>query len=214
MKRSLLWLRYSGVGVFCAGLIAVIQGCSPEREGALFAVLLLMLNFCSGPAADPMPEPFFVGNEAIDRAVTIIGGAGRSYLDQVQPATGNGTVTTVKIALDPSTGFGDITVFIARLNAGTVYDIIDTEVVSLSAATCPDQGTFYLCRFPVDLSGVQQGDFIGHHRSSSPRIELDISTSGDAIFCTACVPIAGSTLNFGSASSETFSLQGSGLTNP
>jgi len=52
MKRVWVALRYSGIGVFCVGIIGVIQGCSVEREGALFAVLLLLLNFCSGPVAE------------------------------------------------------------------------------------------------------------------------------------------------------------------
>jgi len=45
-------IRYSSVGIFFAGIISVIQGCSIEREGALFAALLFLLNFCTGPGQD------------------------------------------------------------------------------------------------------------------------------------------------------------------
>jgi len=57
MKKFSRFIKLSGVGIFCTGIIAVIQGCSVEREGALFAVLLLILNFCSGPMeSGPMGE--------------------------------------------------------------------------------------------------------------------------------------------------------------
>ncbi len=62
MKRVLQLIRHSAVGVFFAGVIGVLQGCS-EREGALFASLLLLLNFCTDPAdtvSTPAPTAFTV----------------------------------------------------------------------------------------------------------------------------------------------------------
>jgi hypothetical protein len=82
LKKFLRSLRVSSVGVFFAGIIGVIQGCSIEREGALFAALLFLLNFCSGPIEDMSgdttgPQPIIiydsgrVGNGDIgDRATT------------------------------------------------------------------------------------------------------------------------------------------------
>jgi hypothetical protein len=52
LKKILRSLRVSSVGVFFTGIIGVIQGCSIEREGAFFAALLFLLNFCSGPIED------------------------------------------------------------------------------------------------------------------------------------------------------------------
>jgi len=57
MKKFSRFIKLSGVGMFCTGIIAVIQGCSIQKEGVLAAVLLVLLQFCSGPGSEPMVEP-------------------------------------------------------------------------------------------------------------------------------------------------------------
>ncbi len=47
MNRVFKAIRNSSIGVFFAGIVTVISGCT-AREGALFAFLLLGLQFCSG----------------------------------------------------------------------------------------------------------------------------------------------------------------------
>jgi len=49
LRRVWKVLRYSSVGSFFAGLFFVIQGCSIEREGTLAFILLILMQFCSGP---------------------------------------------------------------------------------------------------------------------------------------------------------------------
>jgi len=48
MKSLFRVVRYSGVGVFFAGILSVLAGCT-EREGILGLLLLILLQFCSGP---------------------------------------------------------------------------------------------------------------------------------------------------------------------
>jgi hypothetical protein len=55
MKQLWQVLRYSSVGTFAAGILMVIQACSPEREGVGLLVLLLALNMCTGNLED-QPE--------------------------------------------------------------------------------------------------------------------------------------------------------------
>ena len=56
MRQFLRWLRLGAVGTFFTGILSVIQGCD-TREGALAAVLLVLMQFCAGPAADSMATP-------------------------------------------------------------------------------------------------------------------------------------------------------------
>ena len=49
MKPLFRAIRYSAVGSFFAGIFLVIQGCTLEREGTLGVLLLILLQFCSGP---------------------------------------------------------------------------------------------------------------------------------------------------------------------
>jgi len=62
-------IRYSAVGAFFSGIVMVLQGCSVEREGALFAFLLFLLTFCSGPVSQPQSVEtlfaFAVGNNGV-----------------------------------------------------------------------------------------------------------------------------------------------------
>jgi hypothetical protein len=52
-----LWkaVRYSSIGVFFTGIVTVIQGCD-AREAGLAAVLLFLLQFCTGPISDDAGE--------------------------------------------------------------------------------------------------------------------------------------------------------------
>lgn len=71
--RFLKAIRYSAIGVFFTGIIGVIQGCSVEREGALFAALLFLLSFCSGPAdtgSTPVSTTFTVDPFTTDSTLT------------------------------------------------------------------------------------------------------------------------------------------------
>jgi len=43
--------RYGFIGVFLAGIVSVLAGCT-AREGALGLVLLLLLQFCTGPMSE------------------------------------------------------------------------------------------------------------------------------------------------------------------
>lgn len=51
MQRLFRWARLGAAGTFFTGILSAIQGCD-AREGALFAFLLIALNFCTGPVAD------------------------------------------------------------------------------------------------------------------------------------------------------------------
>lgn len=48
MRKFSKTLRYSSIGIFCAGIVSVLQGCD-IKEAGLAAVLMLLLQFCSGP---------------------------------------------------------------------------------------------------------------------------------------------------------------------
>ena len=45
-------LRYTAVGIFFAGILQVVQACSFRDEGAGILLLLLILNFCTGPVSE------------------------------------------------------------------------------------------------------------------------------------------------------------------
>ena len=55
MKSFFQFIRYSTVGVFFAGIVSVLAGCT-EREAGLGLVLLILLQFCSGPIDDGMDD--------------------------------------------------------------------------------------------------------------------------------------------------------------
>jgi hypothetical protein len=66
LKRIFRFLKFSSLGVFLTGIVAVLQGCT-AKEGALLAALLVLLGLCSGPqqAVDesaPPPPPIIMFN--------------------------------------------------------------------------------------------------------------------------------------------------------
>jgi len=76
-------IKYSSIGLFFAGIVFVIQGCTVEREGALGILLLLLLQFCT-----PMEiEEGVTFNVYAVNAADFNGNADKLY--QIDPTNGS-----------------------------------------------------------------------------------------------------------------------------
>jgi len=138
-----LWkaFRYSGVGTFCAGIVMVIQGCSLDREGALGLILLLLLQFCSGPVAD-MGEG---------------GATATSPFTFMYYSTNNGDVTGVQRANLDGTGSEILTceALCAGPNETSAWSAVEGIALDLNAGHIyiPDDSSAIIARTNLDGSG-------------------------------------------------------------
>ncbi len=170
MKSLFRAIRYSSVGVFFAGIISVLAGCT-EREGVLGILLLVLLQFCSGPAAMPDPVPFQFGNPAIDGDVLLppTFAAFNLCVDLLNPASLDGTITEWQIFLDAPT----------QLQLKVVRDFggADIRVVAESALV---NGVAGLNTFSTNIPGVEVGDFIGVWIGTPETVEASSAVTTSA----------------------------------
>ncbi len=158
-----LWkaFRYSGVGTFCAGIVMVIQGCSLDREGALGLILLLLLQFCSGPVADlgdgdggATTPPFTLMYYSTNGAVT---GVQRANLD----GTGSEILICAPACAGPnqSSAFSSILGIALDLNAGHIYIPDDSNALIVRTALDGSGFVNRICRVGPCTGGTVDSEF-------------------------------------------------------
>ena len=175
MKPLFRAIRYSSVGVFFAGIISVLAGCS-EREGVLGLLLLILLQFCSGPEPMPDPVPFQFGNPAIDGDGLLppnVAGFTWMCFDLQNPATLDGTITEWQIFLDAPT---QLQLKVMRIGGGPPRIVAESAMVV--------NGVAGLNTFNANVPGVKAGDFIGVWVGTLQTVEASSFNSSSA----ACSP--------------------------
>jgi len=181
MKSLLRMIRYSSIGVFFAGIVSVLAGCT-EREGILGIVLLILLQFCSGPVADTaVIEPSPTGTLPILDLFTVSESFSVPCIDDV---TSRSTAATESAAFNTreitTNGFfGDSNQVDVTVGGGTI---------SISLAANPN-GNF--CQVLFDYPGLgEEGP--AFDASSFARLQFDVvshtQVNGDVI-CQTTVDI-------------------------
>ncbi len=171
--------RLSAIGVFFAGIISVVQGCS-LKEGSLLAALLFLLNFCSLPDAETVSTPtcppvcqLLLGNSSVTINAIANFPAGRLIADTTNPAASIGTVKQFTFEVDSING-GVVDLVILRSVGGNDYQILGVEAFSITAVLCPVN----VCT--VDTSGisVQSGDLVGiFRRNGGPVLPMPVGNA-------------------------------------
>ncbi len=178
MKSIFRVIRYSSVGVFFAGILSVLAGCT-EREGILGLVLLILLQFCSGPVADTDPGPVPTGTMPILDLFTAPASFSVPCVDDV---TSRGITNTDSAAFNTreitSNGFfGDSNQMDVTVGGGTM---------SFSLALNPN-GNF--CQVIFDYPGLG-AEGPAFDASSFARLQFDVVSHtqvNGTVICQATV---------------------------
>ena len=163
MKSLFRAIGYSSVGVFFAGIISVLAGCT-EREGVLGLLLLILLQFCSGPVAEegvplgtisdtPVSLDQFAASIGFDPRIIQVG-SGVYAIFYLEGGTVDGKVTTVSIDAAGNVGaIIDTDTFDTSVIGITMAPSVIQAAPGVYAVVYQDVATTFLITLGIDTAG-------------------------------------------------------------
>jgi hypothetical protein len=173
VKQTLRVIRYSGIGVFATGIMAVIQGCT-EREGALALFLLFLLNFCSGPIAEPVNTG---GGSTSGPLPTVTTDAPNTITNTT--ATLNGTVNANNTSTTVTFEYGETTAYGTTVTAdqSPVTGAVDSSVSKAITGLGPGKTYHYRVVGQNTNGTANGGDLTFTTDSAAPTVTTNAASS-------------------------------------